>query len=312
MSTIRNYKALAVIAKLEATYGVDSSPAAAIDAIQTRNAKVMVLEGSTEELNIDSPQLGNQLEFRATNFSKLEFEVLLAGSGTNDVPPAFGSLLRACGLKETITPVTDVAYEPISEGYESISLYFMHDRIQHKLIGARGNVSFVLSPGKAPSLKFSFTGLAVAASEIVMPTDFDASAFLTPLAVTDSNTPVFTMNAVALPMHDFTWDVAQAVSYLNVVNNESVLITDRKPTGSVTIAEPLISEMDFYDIATNHTLIPLVYTHGSVAGEIINVSMPKLQIGKPSPTDLSGTAGLQLPIRILPNLGDDDFALTFS
>jgi len=311
MSTIRNYKMLAVIAKLEPTYGLDSSPTAALNAIQTRNAKISVLEGDSEELNIDSPQLGNQLLFRATNYTKLEFEVLLAGSGTVDVAPSFGVLLRACGLKETITPATSVDYQPISSGYESVSLYFMQDRIQHKLLGARGNVSFVLSPGKAPIMKFSFIGLAVAATEVVMPTDFDTSGFLIPTPVTDSNTPTFSINSVDLPMHEFTFDIAQDVSYLNVVNQEVVRITDRKPKGQNTIAEPLLSEINFYDISEKMTVVPLAYTHGTVAGEIIDLSLPKIQIEKPSTTELNGTAGLQMPFRAIPNLGDDDFILTF-
>ncbi len=188
----------------------------------------------------------------------------------------------------------------------------MMDRIQHKLIGARGTVSFALSPGKIPVAKFDFTGLAVDPTEVVLPADFDTSAFLTPTAVTDSNTPTFTLDGLDLPMHTLDFDTAQAVSYLNVVNQEEVRITDRAPAGKVVIAEPLLSEKDFYTIVKNNTLVPLVYEHGTVAGKTINLSAPLLQLTKPSKTNLDGTAGLDMSYRVIPNLGDDDFSLTFT
>ena len=56
---------------------------------------------------------GNSEQLPAGIHSELDFEVELAGSGAAGTAPAWGPLIRACGMSETITAATDVKYAPV-------------------------------------------------------------------------------------------------------------------------------------------------------------------------------------------------------
>ena len=45
----------------------------------------------------------------------------------------------------------------------------------------------------------------------------------------------------------FDLDVANAMNYRNLVNGESVNITDRKPMGNASMELPSIAEKDWFD-----------------------------------------------------------------
>ena len=97
-----------ICAKIETTYGTDAVPTGAANAILISAPQVMPMEMTLVQRNNIKSYLGNNPQALAAIHAKVTFNVEIAGSGTAGTSPAFGPLLRGCGLAETIfaTPVT--------------------------------------------------------------------------------------------------------------------------------------------------------------------------------------------------------------
>ena len=91
-----------ILAKSESTYGTDISPAGT-DAVLVRSLEVTPIEADTVSRELIRPYLGNSQQLLASAHVEITFEVEFAGSGTAATAPRFSSLLKACGMAETIT-----------------------------------------------------------------------------------------------------------------------------------------------------------------------------------------------------------------
>lgn len=92
-----------LLAKIEGTYGQDSAPTGAANAVLLRGKPTLTPMQMEEEVrDLLLPYMGNAETLPGTVFGKLDFEVEAAGSGTAGVAPAHSPLLRACALSENI------------------------------------------------------------------------------------------------------------------------------------------------------------------------------------------------------------------
>ena len=91
-----------ILAKTEATYGTDSSPAGT-DAILVKELEITPIEADVVSRDLIRPYLGNSDQLLANTRVSITFQVELAGSGTPATAPRFSSLLKACGMAETTT-----------------------------------------------------------------------------------------------------------------------------------------------------------------------------------------------------------------
>jgi hypothetical protein len=92
----------AILAKTESQYATDAAPDGS-DAILIRNLDVTPLEADVVSRDLIRPYLGNYDQLLAQTRVSLSFEVEMAGSGAAGTAPRFSSLLRACGMSQTIT-----------------------------------------------------------------------------------------------------------------------------------------------------------------------------------------------------------------
>jgi len=301
-----------ILAKIESTYGADSSPVGS-NAILTKNLSITPYAGNTVGRDLDREALGNDELINTGANVQCSFEVELAGSGAAGTAPAYGVLLRACGLSETVTALVDTVYQPVSSAFESASLHYIIDGQLHKILGARGSVSFSLNREQIPIMSFNFTGLyakPVAAGAITP----DWSNFQTPLPVTKANTPTFTIGAYAANAEAFSFDLANNVVYRNVVNNEGVIITDRAPAGNFTVEAPALATKDFFTAVESHngvTTQAIQVIHGTVAGNICQFDGATVQLSGLSMQDSDGLLTYSMDARYIPtDAGDDEWTLT--
>lgn len=96
-----NRKRIAFV-KIETTYGVDSAPTGAANAVLARVSDPAPIEGDTVSRDLIRLYYGNSEQLPTAIYSKVSLEVELAGSGTAGVAPAWGPLARACGCSETV------------------------------------------------------------------------------------------------------------------------------------------------------------------------------------------------------------------
>ena len=90
-----------LMAKVEATYGVDPIPTAQADALLMSNISVSPMEMNTAERNNIKAYMGNNPSVLAAIYATVGFDIEVAGSGTAGVAPAYDELLRGCGLSAT-------------------------------------------------------------------------------------------------------------------------------------------------------------------------------------------------------------------
>src|SRR5690606_38948214 len=133
----------------------------------------------------------------------LRGKVELVGSGTAGTAPAWGPLLRACGVSETIVPATSVTYQPITNAQESGTLHFWIGGTRQIVKGVRGDARFRFPAQGIPYIEFDLTGLYGDPAEAA-PATPTLTGFQKPVIVTKTNTPTFTINAVAMVLREFS------------------------------------------------------------------------------------------------------------
>lgn len=306
-------RSLILLAKLETTYGSDPTPTGALNAVRGKGVKISPMEGQDLPRDLDLPAMGNQGTIPADLHMKLEFEVELAPSGVVGTAPAFGPLLRACGLAQTIAAGVSVTYNPVSENHESATFYFQLGGTLWKMPGAKGSAKFTLNAQGLPVIAFTFTGLFANASEEARPTPV-FTAWKKPIIVSASNTPVFTVHGVALVMKEFMLDLGVKVEPRFLVGSHSVQITGREEMIEAKVeAVPLTTLNPFAKAATQDEG-PVVLTHGTVAGAICTINAPLAQIQRTTALDESQGI-VEWPLRLAPQIGaagNDQFTITFT
>ena len=305
------YRKKYILAKTEVTYGTDPTPVGG-DAILTKNLQISPMQGTRVSRDLDRDALGNDKEIATGRYTQLSFDVEFAGSGTAGTAPGYGVLLESCGMAETVDAGVSVTYVPVSASFDSVTIYYYHDGELHKLTGARGSVSLNLTRDQIPMWTFTFTGLH---NDPTAPTVIaaDTSGFAAPLPVTDTNTPTYTVDAYNAKAESFSLDMANNVVYRNVVNSESVIITDRAPAGTLVFEQEEIGTKDFWAITKAETLIAISIVHGTAAGNIITVGGSYVQLSQPSLSDSDGISVMNMTTLWTPSTsGDDEMSVVFT
>lgn len=299
-----------ILAKIETTYGTDPTPTGSANAILVRNLNITPQDSEIVSRDLIRPYLGNSEQLQASTHVTLDFEVEMAGSGTAGTAPAYGPLLRACGLSETVDTGVSVTYAPISSSFESVTIYFNVDGTLHKITGARGNVELTINARQIPVYKFTFTGLYNAPTAASLPS-VTYTAFQTPLVANNDNTTGFSFYSYSGVLESLSMNVGNAIAYRTLIGSESVIQSDRKTSGTVQIEAPGIGTKDFFAAAlADGTLGGLDITHGTTGGNKVQVVSTRIDIANPSYNDNNGINMLSIPFVAVPSTaGNDEFSI---
>ncbi|SDH74365.1 hypothetical protein [Roseospirillum parvum] len=287
-------------------YGTDATPTAA-DSIRAFDFTV-----SPQATRIDDTStqafLGAGDHFLVGKNVTASFKVRLCGAGTAGDAPPYGSLLRMCGLSETIEAGVSVTYDPISAGFEDGTLYFYRDRKRRKVVGARGTVSVVIERSSVPHLAFEMTGLYQSAADDTLPA-IDWSGWQTALPAEPANVGAFSAFGQTPILQSLTLALGNSHPFISRVNQERVDINDRAATGEMVIEEPDTATFDPEALAIAHTRGLVTFQHGTTAGNMVTVNAPAAQLGMPSEGESDGTAMLTLDLSLKPSAGNDEWQL---
>lgn len=306
------YTSRVLWAKIEGTYGTDPTPTSA-QSIITTGLSIQPYAGNTVSIDIDEPTLGGSQQINTGPNVTVTFGVYLSSSGAAGTAPYWGPLLRACGFSETISAATSVTYDPVSTGFESVTLYFNVDGQRQVITGARGDFTISMGRGQIPMINFTFTGLYAKPTAAAMA--LDKTAFVSPLPVTKVNTPTFTLQGYAALAENFSYSQNNNIVYRNVIGGESVLLTNRAPTGQFLIEAPAIGTKDFFAAVESHAGITtgaFQIIHGTTAGNIITVDAPAVQLTSITEQNSDDIEMYQMDAQFLNSSGDDDFVITLT
>lgn len=245
---------------------------------------------------------------------EVPFEV--AGSGTAGTAPGIDKLLLMAGFNKAVVGGTSVTYSqawPPSATTHSTAFYW--DGQVHAAAGCR-----------ATSLKIS-----AKASGIL---EGSASIMGIYQAVTTASNPTPTFPAQAAPVLFNSAGLAAGTvtlagasvcvaEYEMTVENTTVFRdfagcakevdqTDRKVSGSITIARPALATLDAFSRAAASTLGVLTIPVNGGAGNIVTFNHPSIQFGPIEATDLDGKPGLKIPWTQVADAANQEVNIVFT
>lgn len=307
-----------ILVKVETTPGVDAVPTGAANAMQVSELSITPLDAANIDLNYVRPYFGSSESLVGTASIKCSFKVFLAGSGTAATAPAWGQVLQAAALGETLglTVPNRVEYQVVTDLLKTVTIYWFDDGVLHKLFGAFANVQMMANSGEAPAYKFDFIGTDGGISALANPTAV-LSAWKTPPPVTKANVTDITLGCTysagaltggtVVNSKGLTLDFGNQVAFNPLLTNETVVLTDRKMTGKIMLDLTAAQEVAFMANVKANALQGLGFAVGTVAGNKTLHFMPAVQLINPTKQEFNGQRLIGYDLRILPVSGNDEY-----
>jgi len=301
-----------ILIEAESSYGTDPSPAAT-DVVLVRDLSITPQSSDVVNRDVVRPYLGASEQLLANTRVECTFSVELAGSGTAGTAPRYGSALKACGFSETVASGTSVTYAPISSSFSSVTIHYNVDGVRHIVTGCRGTFVLNAAVGEIPSIDFTFTGIYNAPTDTALPSVTYGNQ-ATPLVFKNGNTSGFSLLSYSGALMNITMDVGNSLVYRELVGGtKEVLITDRAANGSVTIEAPTIAQKDYFTAAlTDSSLGNLAFLHGTTAGNKVQLTSSKVDIGDVAYGEADGVAMLEIPYTLVPSAANNEVSLVFT
>ena len=298
--TLRTSQRL-LLAKIESSYGSDPT-AAGTDAVLVRNMEVTPLQADAVERELIRGYMGNYDILLANQRVEISFEVELAASGAAGTAPKWDAIMRSCGNSVTIAANTSVTYAPISASFESCTLEYYVDGVRHKLTGCRGSFAITGEVGQIPVINFTMTGLFNAPTDTANPSTTYANQ-AAPVIFKNGNTTSFTLFSYAGSLQSFSFDQSNTTVYRELVGGaKEVLITDRRPNGTIVLEAELLATHNFFTDATGTSTGTNTFQHGQ--------SAPQTDLGSPTYSDSDGIQMLNLPYNATPTTaGNNEYSI---
>lgn len=307
-----NWKQKVLMVKTETTYGIDAVPTGVLNAVLAQDVQLKPMEGTDVSRDLERPYFGADATIPTELMSEITFDVELAPSGTPGVAPAWGNLLRACGLAETVSAGTSVIYNPITDDPESATIHLFIDGTRYAMTGARGELTLDTQAQAVPKLRFMFKGLFVKPSDQAQPSA-DLTAWTNPQIVSHANTPMFRIDGADLVMRSFKLALGNQLEGRFLVGKEQIIIGDRQSSVETTVEALPLTQFDPFQRALDQSATALTLVHGTEAGKTATLEMVSAQMQRPQ--GLSNAQNIkEWPLRMvpLPITGSDEFTLTLT
>lgn len=302
-----------VLLKKESSYGTDSVPVAATNAILAMAGSI-TLESDKAERDIDLAFFGGKPFVIVNRRATIEFEFEPLGAATAGTASPWSHTLQACGFAETLDavgPPIEALYNPISDNISSCTIYFWMGTQKFAIVGCRGNIEFTTDIQTFVKGKATFTGIMAMPVDAAMPAAV-LTMFQTPVAV-ETETFELVLDAYNLNAKGVTLQLNNDVKMHEGSEAREVIINDRKPGGTIRCYDPGVAAKDLWALARAGEPVELSYTvqpAASPTGRILVVSAPKVQLELPKFTELDGARGLEIPFVALPDAGNDELTIS--
>lgn len=219
----------------------------------------------------------------------------------------------SASVDTTAAPITGYQYKPTSASASMKSATGVMYLDGHKwtMTGARGTFTIDLPAAEKPTIEFTMNGRWNPPEQVSNPTP----------TLLDTAAPLVQGMGLKVGSHaplgvtSISIDMANVVSKAMDVNASDGIrcfqVLDREPTGSFDPeAESLSVDNPFADW-TGSVLAEMSFLLGSVAGNRIYVSMPKIQKDTPGYGDLEGKVTYDQSFKLKKDAGDDELRLVF-
>ena len=269
---------------------------------------------------------------------------LTLGASGHSVIPTFATDLDLNDAHTAVTKPTGTEYDPISTGFESVTIHMFFDGILHRMTASRGTFNVEGTGGELANFNFEFTGnfevvtdaaipsaifetqipVQVELAELVVNQDVDATApaAQVPAAdvfpVCDTYEDQINGSINSLCAASFNFDLANDVVIRECINEadafKGVIITGREPVGSIDPELELVATHDFWGILSTADVLGWHVKVGTLRGNIVRFDSDSVQYNGLSYADRDGLRVLEVDLRFsgsAPAFEDDEIRITF-
>lgn len=320
MALDRKTKNMVVLAKVEATSGVDAVPTGSANAVLTAgDVTLQPVDAQTVPRTIRTGYFGSPGSFMGSAWMRASFGVEMAPSGTAGTAPAWGELLLGCAFAETITAAQRVDYTPVSTGLKSVSIYAYADGLQYKFIGAMGNLTGSALVNGVPILQFEFWAPYLAPTAVANPA-LTLTGWKLPELVNDANTAdlvlggTYATGAISggttYPSGGVEFNTGNQLARTELIGAKRMAITDRAVSGSIrTIDLTAAQEITLQGRVVAGTQESIGIVHGTGAGKKVLLFFPQANYRQLSYADVDGIMTTNLEFDAPPQSGNDDLRI---
>lgn len=309
-----------ILVKPETVYGTDPVPTGAANAMLLTDVTFQPMEGQDVSRNLETPYLGAQEEVPVGVYATLTGSFELVGSGETGVAPAWGPLLRSCGVAEVVTADAvpgdgsgTVEYSPVTDDHESVAVHFFIGPNRYVLLGARSTGEITVNALGIPVCRATITGLFTVPGVQARPA-VDLDAFQAPQVASKANTPVFTIDGIAFVMRNFSLNLGCDVQARMLVGLERIVIVDKAEQISCQVeAVPMTTYNPVQRALTPAPRQPIVLQHGTIAGKRVKIEAENaVQRRFAGGTENQRIEEWPLTFSPLPSAGDDQWKITLT
>lgn len=234
----------------------------------------------------------------------------LGNSGGTATPTWTGDLTLGDSWTVKVSPV-GIVYDPISTGFESITLYLYFDGMLHILPGGFGTFSLNAEAGSFGSVSFEFTGQFVTPTDVTLPTD---SIFEeTQPAQVELGQLLF--DGFAITANALTYDQNNTIVPRPDINGtdgfNGTRITERSPEGGLDPEADLVANFDFWDKFAVAKEMEFQMRIGTTPGNTITIDAPKVQASGLTYQSRDGIRVYDMGLKFSRKVGNDEVAFHF-
>lgn len=298
--------------KLEVTPGTAVATTAA-DAILARNVTFHNLEADYQAQDFVTGTEGAQGDDVNNVRSGADYEIEAASPAAAGQPPHYAHLLQSSAMA-MVDEAGDTVFTPLplEAVIPACSMQIRNGALMQNIAGIRGSVAFTAETGRKPFFRFSRRGKYLApvahAAEA-----HDFASWPRALTCSPENMFAFTLGGQKLCCTAFSFSDGRQPQAETYMNCEDTTLTPRNFTGSMTVKWPALATKDLLTQIRGGVTEPLVWTLGKVAGQIITVSAPQVQIKMSGEQNLNGELGIALDLIFRPTgAGNDEIEIRFS
>jgi len=302
-----------LLAKSESSYGSDPTPTGSANAILVRSLEISPFQSDVVERELIRGYMGNYETLHANQRVEVTFEVEMVASGAAGTAPAWGPIMKACGNSETVASSTSVTYAPVSSSFSSVTLYYYTDGVRHKVTGARGSFSISAEIGSIPTISFTMIGIYNAPDDSANPTPTYANQ-AKPVLFKNGNTTSQQLFSYAGAVQSFSFDQNNQTVYRELVGGtKEVLITDRRPGGSIVLEAVAMGTKNYFTAITGTATGNNTFQHGQTAGNKFTFSAAQTDLSSVSYSDSDGIQMLNFDYTATPTTaGNNEYSIVLT
>lgn len=317
-----------MLAKTETTYGVDAAPSHANSYEAIKLVDPFTLDIGTEMLEQSGGNLtrGSTRPIAGLRPFGVTFRTYVCGIEANTyaatVKPPIGDLLQACGYFGTFISSNAVGrpawrYAPAADARSdtSVTLVPHQDGYEHRAVGGRGNVNFIMAKASPWIAEFNFRAILATEAATVRAAPTGLPTQIPPRWI-DSGSII--VQSYALPVENMNLGTNNTVfeSPASIARSSSgiiqCIITERAPGGSFDPEATHPSTLDFFGMWRSSSGAVLKLNAGLAQGNQCSIVASQMMYKQVGWGDKSGLAIFSTDYQLYEKVGNDEMIIEFS